>query len=241
MGKKTGTKGAHPTRKYPRREALYRRRIDNNLSVGMISRATGIHHVSYMRLEQARNDNPTRDNEPKSRFLWGGWRQAPLRLADFYFCDPEDLFPEEAKCNERRRRRAESMYDVAESLMSDYTRQSALSPEEQYEQAELQHAVRSALKRCTPNEKTVLKVMFGMMPLLGPPTFVYASLLCDVTDFGAEVLYDSGLYKMCTLPELDVFMDYASDAGRARLLRRKRYFRRTASDTTYRRRVWTRV
>jgi len=235
MGKKTGSKTAHPTRKYPRREALYDRRMMCGKGAGEICRATGMHYVTYMRLERIRVGDH-RDSEPKSRFLWKGWRLNALRLADYYFCDPEELFPEEARCAERSRHRAESMHGVACSLVGDYTRQSALSPAEQYDRAAVQRIIRAAMKRCNPTERIVLKVMFGFLPTLKPPSFDLAGEMAGVTEQGALAAYDSALYKMCVFPELSMMAAYASDGGKERVLAHKRKWRRSL----VKRRIWPR-
>lgn len=207
-------------------------------SVSAICETADMHYVSYMRLEQARSDNPTRDNEPLSRKPGKGWRQNALRLADHYFCDPEDLFPEEAVRAERERLYIEAVGSAA--LISDYSKQAAIPVDERYEQAEIRNAVRSAMKRCTPKQRVILKVMSEF----ARPTFEDAGKLCGISSQAAQYAYDAGIYKMCSLPELRVFEAYAPVEYPRRLkhiLALKRAYRLMVSQAWLKQRAHARI
>ena len=73
-----------------RNNLLKQRRIDLNLSARALSEQVGIPYSSYVQLENMR-EPPLRERKRGRRGMH--WSNIALKLAEFYRCMPEDLFP----------------------------------------------------------------------------------------------------------------------------------------------------
>ena len=229
MGKKTGSKVAHPTRRYPRREELYQRRMTCGVGAGKICAGAGIHSVDYFRLEQARGKNSISPISSEVSLRNTGWKEIAVKLADYYLCGPEDLFPEEAGELDRRRIRAERFHGVAESLMSDYAKRATRPPDEYVEMVHLRKILTEALRLLTSTQRIVVR---GTLGLLGEPiSFEALGLMCGMTEQAALSCFQWAMYRICAWPRLDALASFSSRDKDA-ALRRKRRFRHAFSVAT---------
>ena len=122
-----------------------RRRLLLRSSQADICRATGINAVEYGLLEK----------EKKSPRAGGGWSINVQRLAQFYDCGSEDLFPSDVY--EIPTRPQEVM------LLDEITKIStSISPEHWLVYQELKERVREVLATLTPREEKVLRMRFGI-------------------------------------------------------------------------------
>ena len=93
----------------------------------------------------------------------GNWRLNVCRLAKFFRCLPEDLYPPQHAAAPLPKRRAEfdvSLEDIDWFLSG--TKQLALPPDERMEKKDVEDAINKVLNSLTPREQTVLCMRFGL-------------------------------------------------------------------------------
>lgn len=93
----------------------------------------------------------------------GNWRLSVCRLAKFFRCLPEDLYPPQHAAAPLPKRRAEfdmSLEDIDWFLSG--TKQLALPPDERMEKKDVADAISEVLNSLTPREQTVLRMRFGL-------------------------------------------------------------------------------
>lgn len=152
---RTGCKVKHPSRKYKRKSELYRRRMFCGVAGAEIARACKMRAVDYFRMEQQGGPNSYR--AMCTYIKKGQWSSIAQRLADYWHCEPEDIFPEEAEEQERKQRRKASIPGVAESLLSSHTHRMSQDPSDLYDHTEL----RDAFEQLPLDELYELRFLFS--------------------------------------------------------------------------------
>lgn len=132
-----------------KREAL-------GLSAPKFAEACGILYGSYNKLESMK-DSPLLKKT-------GEWRPIALKIADFHYAMPEDLFPESV----RRLRKSTVSFacseaQIADCVISDH-QQLMLSAPADYEmqQREFNASMDSAIEQLTPRESEIIRRRFGL-------------------------------------------------------------------------------
>jgi len=146
-----------------RNNLLRERRVALGLTIAELCRRTGVQPHDYSELERLKASPLLRDRY-KGRWLAtrSQWRPCVIKIAEFYRCEPAELFPADIFLVEKPL--VERTFDVSEAraALSSATLRAALSPDKSFEAKELRLAVESALSTLTPREEMVIRKKFGL-------------------------------------------------------------------------------
>lgn len=95
-----------------------------------------------------------------ARLKSGEWCEGASRLANFFHCEPDDLFSIEQQWEELEWNKVYAKLTFEETRRVTEMWQ-PLSPEELVDRSDLQRVVREMLSTLTPREERVLRLRFG--------------------------------------------------------------------------------
>jgi len=124
---------------------LLRRRLECGCSQAAVCRAARVHPGDYVLMEKGKC----------SPFALGRWSTDARRLAHFYACTPEDLFPAHVR---------EHPAGLAEVMELDERAKNALTATAEHflDYLELSSVIKRVLATLTPREERVLRMRFGL-------------------------------------------------------------------------------
>ena len=132
---------------------LVERRESLGLTQKTMAEVVGVPHAHYERLENLR----------RSPVVDGEWTRDALQIAEYYDCDPGELFPEAVVAV--REPSAERRLDGAELAplaLSAHSRRLLLPPDESVAEGELRDEVRKVVAVLPPREQEVLTRVYGL-------------------------------------------------------------------------------
>lgn len=131
---------------------LLERREKLGLTQGEMVEVIGVSKVSYCELENLR----------RSPVAEGGWTKEALEVAEYFDCEPEELFPD--AIFSIKEPSVERRVDVGEilPLLSANAEQRLLPPDEHIELRELAEGVEKALSSLSTREEDVLRRHYGL-------------------------------------------------------------------------------
>jgi hypothetical protein len=152
-----------------RNNQLKARRNELGLGIKELCKVAHISPDAYMGLESLKL-SPIYDHEHvsgktrspvKTGWQKGDWRPTALKLAEFFGCPPEELFPDAIMRVRKSQIVAEFNIEQLPAAAIDQIPQLLPSPEDAVAASEARAAIKSAIETLPPREQIVLTQRFG--------------------------------------------------------------------------------
>jgi RNA polymerase sigma factor (sigma-70 family) len=146
-----------------RNNQLKKRRVQLGLNARQFAETAGVSYPEYIKLETL-NASPVYTKDPFRGHRWikGDWREIAVKIAEFYLCSPDELFPDSVLRVKKSEITVE--FDLEQLPLAAALNEPALlpSPEDETFISETKAAIRKAVEALTPQEQTVLNAKFGL-------------------------------------------------------------------------------
>lgn len=133
---------------------LVKRREDLGLSVTAASKAIGVDLGALVSYENMKRDPLLKSGN--------GYKKTAMKIADFYRCTPEDLWPDTVRRVEKNRIEMEMSAEQIGHLSGVSTVYASLPPDELCELKEARNEVLECLECLTPREKDMVMRRWGI-------------------------------------------------------------------------------
>lgn len=144
-----------------RNNRLLARRKELGVSQECLAGMVGMSLQGYGSLETMR-DSPLQTHNQNGHLTRPRWKPRVRKLADFYECEPEDLFPSFALSGKPAVLSVERNEDELGLLVGEASEKMLESPEDAISAREVRDQLKVAMSRLSPREQAVLSKRFGL-------------------------------------------------------------------------------